>query len=518
MELSPMRPLHRGAATAAALLLSTYPSNRLSAQRPLQATDYYKLVVVANPELSPDGRRVAFAVTTVVEDKDKRHSEIWMASADGSGKPYRYTSPATEASSPRWSPDGSLLAFTSKREGADDDAWFLRTGAPGGEAFQIAGVHALPVFSPDGRQLLYEWRGPEPDSLKQQPWRERVSPAAITRGPDPKRFDGRLYTSLPVVADERGLVPPRETRRPRHLYVAPLDGGDPAQLTSGEVARTGPGRGAVVARLEDGLLLRRDAGKPAPVRGGGGWGTRAPGHDRRAAAARLFLQRRREVAHLHRKRRHPPDRVVRGAGCRGTGAARHLIQRRLARAARHHPGRYVLVRGHGRPADRGVADETLRLPGGQEVPPRAVHPRRAALQLRQRVLPRVPNARRAGLLDAVHEPARLERLRSCLHVRDTRPLGDGGLQGSHAGGGRRDRAGGGGYDEARGTGRLVWRFHDELDRGAHHPLRGGGDRSLALQLVLLLRLFRRAGPHGLRVLRRAVAQRLAVSGAVAHDL
>src|SRR5881396_2720233 len=213
MELSPMRPLHRGAATAAALLLSTYPSNRLTAQRPLQATDYYKLVVVANPALSPDGRRVAFAVTTVVEDKDKRHSEIWMASADGSGKPYRYTSPATEASSPRWSPDGSLLAFTSKREGADDDAWFLRTGAPGGEAFQIAGVHALPVFSPDGRQLLYEWRGPEPDSLKQQPWRERVSPAAITRGPDPKRFDGRLYTSLPVVADERGLVPPRETRR-----------------------------------------------------------------------------------------------------------------------------------------------------------------------------------------------------------------------------------------------------------------------------------------------------------------
>src|SRR5437899_7383963 len=75
MELSPMRPLHRGAATAAALLLSAYPPNRLTAQRPLQATDYYKLVVVANPALSPDGRRVAFAVTTVVEDKDKRHSE-----------------------------------------------------------------------------------------------------------------------------------------------------------------------------------------------------------------------------------------------------------------------------------------------------------------------------------------------------------------------------------------------------------------------------------------------------------
>src|SRR5256886_7646842 len=74
MELSPMRPLHRGAATAAALLLSAYPPNRLTAQRPLQATDYYKLVVVANPELSPDGRRVAFAVTTVVEDRSEEHT------------------------------------------------------------------------------------------------------------------------------------------------------------------------------------------------------------------------------------------------------------------------------------------------------------------------------------------------------------------------------------------------------------------------------------------------------------
>src|SRR5213594_3252196 len=203
MELSPMRPLHRGAATAAALLLSAYPPNRLTAQRPLQATDYYKLVVVANPALSPDGRRVAFAVTTVVEDKDKRHSEIWMASADGSGKPYRYTSPATEASSPRWSPDGSLLAFTSKREGADDDAWFLRTGAPGGEAFQIAGVHALPVFSPDGRQLLYEWRGPEPDSLKQQPWRERVSPA----GPIPSGSTGAC-TRLSPSSQTNGVSSP----------------------------------------------------------------------------------------------------------------------------------------------------------------------------------------------------------------------------------------------------------------------------------------------------------------------
>jgi dipeptidyl aminopeptidase/acylaminoacyl peptidase len=235
--------------------------------RPWAATDYYKLTFVADPQLSPDGRRVAFTVTTVVEDKDRRHSEIWMVVADGSAPAYRYTSPSTEASSPAWSPDGSLLAFSSKREGSDDDVWFLRTGAPGGEAFQIKGVHGAPQFSRDGQWLLYGWRGADPDSAKQQPWRTRVSPVAITRGPDPKRFDGRVYTSIPIVADERGFLPPRETRRPSHLYLVPIGGGEPRQLTTGELSQNGPewspdGKTIVFVQDSTETVEVRDQGRP----------------------------------------------------------------------------------------------------------------------------------------------------------------------------------------------------------------------------------------------------------------
>lgn len=225
-----------------AFMIAAMIPTALSAQqaRPWQATDYYRLTVVSDPELAPDGRRIAFVVTTVVEDKDRRHNEIWMASADGSAAPFRYTSPSTEATNPTWSPDGSLLAFSSRREGSEDDVWFLRTSAPGGEAFQIKGVHALPVFSRDGQWLLYSWRGEEPDSLKKEPWRNRVSPSAITRGPDPKRFDGRVYTSIPIVGDERGYLAPRETRRPSHLYLVPIAGGTARQLTRGELSQTSP--------------------------------------------------------------------------------------------------------------------------------------------------------------------------------------------------------------------------------------------------------------------------------------
>src|SRR6266566_2381810 len=224
-----------------ALILSVSPTVRLSAQaRPWQSTDYYRLTVVSSPALSPDARRVAFVVTTVVEDKDRRHNEIWLAPADGSAPTFRYTSPSTEASNPNWSPDGSLLAFSSKRDGSDDDIWFLRTAAPGGEAFQIKGVHAMPTFSTDGQWLAYTWRGDESDSSKKETWQTRVSPTAITRGADAKRFDGRVYTSIPIVGDERGYLPPRETRRPSHIYLVPLAGGAPRQLTSGDLSQSSP--------------------------------------------------------------------------------------------------------------------------------------------------------------------------------------------------------------------------------------------------------------------------------------
>jgi len=226
------------AASLSVLLLPTALPGQQA--RPWQSADYYRLTVVSSPVLSPDARRVAFVVTTVVEDKDRRHNEIWLAAADGSAPAFRYTSPTTEASNPNWSPDGSLLAFSSKREGADDDVWFLRTAAPGGEAFQIKGVHAMPIFSASGQWLAYAWRGDEPDSMKKETWRTRVSPAAITRGADPKRFDGRVYTSIPIVGDERGYLPPRETRRPSHLYLVPLAGGAPRQLTSGDLSQNSP--------------------------------------------------------------------------------------------------------------------------------------------------------------------------------------------------------------------------------------------------------------------------------------
>jgi dipeptidyl aminopeptidase/acylaminoacyl peptidase len=75
---------------------------------------YYDLTVVSSPAVSPDGERVAFVATEFDPDDDRQRS-LFVAPTDGSRDPHRL-SRASEAGSPKWSPDGSKLAFTAARE------------------------------------------------------------------------------------------------------------------------------------------------------------------------------------------------------------------------------------------------------------------------------------------------------------------------------------------------------------------------------------------------------------------
>ena len=200
-------------------------------RRPIELEDYYRLKDAGSPALSPDGSRVAYVVTSVLEDENRRHSEIWLANADGSGEPLRLTSPSFSASAPRWTPDGSLLAFTSRRPGPDGSAsggmWFLRMDRPSGEAFQIEGLGGSPVFSPDGAWIAFTAPVPPP------PAPERTYASDFERR-TAERFDGRDYDWMNYRFDRRGyLADPRDPRAtpPREIHVIPAAGGEPRRLT-----------------------------------------------------------------------------------------------------------------------------------------------------------------------------------------------------------------------------------------------------------------------------------------------
>src|SRR5690349_3427289 len=164
--------------------------------RPLHLEDYYRVETASTPAISPDGRWVAFVRNTIIEAENQRHSEIWLSPADGATPAVRLTSPAFNASAPRWSPDGKLLAFRSTRKtpGAEGDIWFLRMDQPAGEAFQIPGVADTPIFSPDNRWIAFTKKTPPSAKARD------LSPAEklLTQ-----RFKGRIYDWMNIRFDGR---------------------------------------------------------------------------------------------------------------------------------------------------------------------------------------------------------------------------------------------------------------------------------------------------------------------------
>jgi len=137
------------------LPLSRFSVPSLAAQkRAITVESYLALPVVGDPQLSPDGKWVAYTVTEYSLKENRGTTRIWLADIAGGASPRQLTTGPGSDRQPRWSPDGRTLAFVSTRENGAQ-LWVLPVA--GGEGRRLSNVPdgvSDPLWLPDGTGLL----------------------------------------------------------------------------------------------------------------------------------------------------------------------------------------------------------------------------------------------------------------------------------------------------------------------------------------------------------------------------
>ncbi len=181
------------------------------------------LVQASSPAVSPDGKQVAFVVSRVDMAKNTYFTQVWLADTDGN-RPPRPLTGGEHDGNPTWSPDGSSLAFTSRRSEKKGEATLhVMPVGSAGETRTLAsmkdGLGSL-AFSPDGRWIAFSSRTQhERYEAEDDSWRA------------PRKIE-HFFTRL---NDEDWVFD-----RPSHIYVVAADGtGTPRNLTPGTFQHDG---------------------------------------------------------------------------------------------------------------------------------------------------------------------------------------------------------------------------------------------------------------------------------------
>ncbi|MEX2246750.1 MAG: S9 family peptidase [Dehalococcoidia bacterium] len=186
-----------------------------TSRRTAQPGDFYDLRTVTDPQISPDGKQVAYVVATSDREVDEMRIAVHVAPVDGKRPARRFTFGKRDHS-PRWSPDGRYLAFVSDR--GEKNQIFI---APldGGEARQVTkakfGVMS-PAWSPDGARIAYTARTGDYKESKERKPAERAAPRVIR---DLRyRLDGIGYFDV----------------RRIHIFTVDVETGAETQITGGD--------------------------------------------------------------------------------------------------------------------------------------------------------------------------------------------------------------------------------------------------------------------------------------------
>jgi dipeptidyl aminopeptidase/acylaminoacyl peptidase len=195
--------------------------------RAITIDDFFQIRDVSQPELSPDGQWIAYAVRARMLKEDKSEQRLWMISTHG-GDALPMTAEGVSSGHARWSPDGKYLSFLSSRDGGKSQVWLL--DRRGGEAVKLTdaaqGVDDF-EWSPDSTRLVLILRDPKPEDLEAAKTKEKPAAGAPAKPKTPPPF---VVDRLQFKRDTVGYLDRRRT----HLYIFNVAAKTTTQITSGD--------------------------------------------------------------------------------------------------------------------------------------------------------------------------------------------------------------------------------------------------------------------------------------------
>lgn len=196
-------------------------------KRPLQAEDLYKLKLVSDPQLSPDGQFALFSLQRVDEKNEKKYSDLWVVDVN-SGELHQFTYGDYSDTYGRWSPDGRRIAFLSNRKDEKQMQLYIMPFR-GGEArcvTDLKGSFNGLAWSPDSTQIVTQFRKKDEADIEREKDETKKKLGVVARH----------ITSLNYKFDGAGYLP----QEMWHIWIIAAETGDSTQLTDGEFHESDP--------------------------------------------------------------------------------------------------------------------------------------------------------------------------------------------------------------------------------------------------------------------------------------
>jgi dipeptidyl aminopeptidase/acylaminoacyl peptidase len=180
-------------------------------KRLITEKDLLKFKWVADPQISPDGRRVVYVLVEVNEKEDRYDTSLWLIGTDGNGAPRRITAGPRDGA-PRWSPDGRTLAFTRGGAAAGESTQIYLLSLEGGEGRKLTDLPrgaGAAVWSPDGKTIAFS-STTKPEDIERKKKGEK----------EEKKSDVRIINRAIYRFNNAGFL---DADRPSHIWTVPVD-------------------------------------------------------------------------------------------------------------------------------------------------------------------------------------------------------------------------------------------------------------------------------------------------------